>query len=305
MAQQVLPNGLSDLVSLVLEDWTWDELPSEDADIWNALIYPIFLGATVRTAQANYVKQVLWEFLEFDAARLVPNDPIWSRRVLATVNEELQTIRGTPGEGLKRAILTIASREIESLDLSRTIGTALNFLNITGLNVPMIVNLQNDYSQTLELVDLAARSIHNVRYVKAVLWLYSCGIAEDLVPPNNHVVRFLHECGYPGFGWSREPVDDWQIFTPACRYMREVARQVGVELDRNITPKQAQAAVWYLQTCRGLLHVSQRRQLTPAELINFLNAQGLTVNELGAILDDVERLEGLAADLNAFFRMML
>jgi hypothetical protein len=41
------------LVSLVVEDWTWGELPREEADIWNALIYPIFLGATIRTEQAN------------------------------------------------------------------------------------------------------------------------------------------------------------------------------------------------------------------------------------------------------------
>ena len=90
--------------------------------------------------------------------------------------------------------MQIASREVESLDLGRTLGTALDFFNLTRLNVQIITNLQNDYSQTQELVDLAARSTHNVRYVKAVLWLYSCGIAEDLVPPNSYVTRFLHEC---------------------------------------------------------------------------------------------------------------
>lgn len=301
----MLPEGFSDLVSLLLEDWTWDELPREDAEIWNALIYPIFLGATIRTAQANYVKQVLWDFVEFNAAHSVPNDPVWSRRVLAAINAGLQTIRGTPGEGLKKAILQLAFREVESLNLSRTIGDALNFLNLTGLNVQIIANLQNDYSQTQELVDLAARSIYNVRYVKAVLWFYSCGIAEDLVPPNSHVTRFLHECGYPGFGWSSEPVDDWQVFTPACRYMREVAQQVGTELKRRVTPKQAQAAVWYLQTCRGLLPAGHRKQLTPLELIDFLNSQGWTVRQLGDALDDVERLESLASDLRAFCRILL
>ena len=45
--------------------------------------------------------------------------------------------------------------------------------------------------------------IYNVRYTKGVLWLYSCGIAEDLAPPNNHTIKFLDECGYPGFGWLK------------------------------------------------------------------------------------------------------
>jgi hypothetical protein len=301
---RALPDGFSELVSLVVKNWTLDNLPENDSDIWEAIIYPIFLGPTVRSAQANYAKQVLWGFIEFDAAHTVPNDPIWSRRVLAAINNELQSVAGTPGEGLKRAILQTTSREVESLNLSRTIGTALDFFNIAHLNVQVIINLQNDYPNTLELVDLAARLIYNVRYVKAVLWLYSCGIAEDLAPPNNHTTKFLDECGYPGFGWSRDPIEDSQIFTPACRYMKEVARQVETELNQRITPKQAQSAVWYLQTCRGLINVAHKRRLTPAQLIDFLDTQGLTIDQLGGDLDDVERIGGLSSDLTSFYRTL-
>ena len=125
----------------------------------------------------------------------------------------------------------------------------------------MIKSLQHDAKATFDFVDLAARSIHNVRYIKAVLWLYGCGIAEDLVPPNAHVTRFLHECGYKGFGWSKEPVDDWQIFTPACQCMRDMAKKVETELKRPITAKQTQAAVWYLQTCRGLLPTNRKQRV--------------------------------------------
>ena len=54
----------------------------------------------------------------------------------------------------------------------------------------MIIDLQNDYSNTQEIVDLAARSVHNVTVCKGcTVALNSCGIAEDLVPPNNHVTR--------------------------------------------------------------------------------------------------------------------
>lgn len=300
----MLPEGFSNLVGLTIEDWNWDELPRTDSDIWDALLYPIFLGATVRSAQANYVKGVLSDLLEFEAAHAVPNDPIWSGRVLGIIEAELENIEGTVGEGLKRAILRVAAREVESLDLSRTIGTALEFFDIAGINVQTITNLQDDYAGTLDLVDLAARFIHKVRYVKGVLWLYACGIAEDLVPPNAHVTRFLHECGYPGFGWSREPAGDWQVFTPACNCMRDVARQVGTELNQTITPKQAQAAVWYLQTCRGLLPASYRRQLNPLELIDFLNSQRWSIQQLGNKLDDVEQLESLASNLKAFCNLL-
>jgi hypothetical protein len=295
----VLPEGFSDLVKLVIEDWNWDELPKQRSEIWNALLYPIFLGATVRSAQAAYVKKILEDTIEFKAAQTVPTDPVWSKKALSIINNEMNSINGTPGEGFKRAILQIAAREIESLDLSRTIGTALDFFDKYGITAPKIKSLQNDAKGTLDLVDLTAREIHNVRYIKGVLWLYGCGIARDLVPPNSHITRFLNECGYPGFGWSRDPPDDWQIFTPACKCMRDVAQQVATELKQPITSKQAQTAVWYLQTCRGLLPQGYARQLTPLTLIDFLKAQKWDIRRLSMMLDDVEQLESLASDLKA------
>lgn len=295
----MLPEGFSDLVKLVIEDWNWDELPKQRSEIWNALLYPIFLGATVRSAQAAYVKKILEDTIEFKAAQTVPTDPVWSKKALSIINNEMNSINGTPGEGFKRAILQIAAREIESLDLSRTIGTALDFFDKYGITVPKIKSLQNDAKGTLDLVDLTAREIHNVRYIKGVLWLYGCGIARDLVPPNSHITRFLNECGYSGFGWSRDPPDDWQIFTPACKCMRDVAQQVATELKQPITSKQAQTAVWYLQTCRGLLPQGYARQLTPLTLIDFLKAQKWDIRRLSMMLDDVEQLESLASDLKA------
>ena len=295
----MLPEGFSDLVKLVIEDWNWDELPKQRSEIWNALLYPIFLGATVRSAQAAYVKKILEDTIEFKAAQTVPTDPVWSKKALSIINNEMNSINGTPGEGFKRAILQIAAREIESLDLSRTIGTALDFFDKYDITAPKIKSLQNDAKGTLDLVDLTAREIHNVRYIKGVLWLYGCGIARDLVPPNSHITRFLNECGYPGFGWSRDPPDDWQIFTPACKYMRDVAQQVATELKQPITSKQAQTAVWYLQTCRGLLPQGYARQLTPLTLIDFLKAQKWDIRRLSVMLDDVEQLESLASDLKA------
>jgi hypothetical protein len=246
------------------------------------------------------VKEVLGDFIEFDAAKAVPDDPIWSKRVLKAIGAEVASIGGTPGEGFKRAILRIVARDVESLDLSLTIGTALKFLDDYNVNVQKIKSLENNYNETLDLVDMAARKIHNVRYIKAVLWFYGCGIAKDLVPPNAHVIRFLDECRYPGFGWSRDMPADWQVLTPACKCMRDVAKQVGAELERTITPKQAQAAVWYLQTCRGLLPRGYKNKLTPLSLIDFLGIQKWDIPQLDQKIVDVEQLEGLTADLKSF-----
>jgi uncharacterized membrane protein (DUF2068 family) len=81
--------------------------------------------------------------------------------------------------------------------------------------------------------------------------------------------------------------------------MRDVAQQVATELRQLITPKQAQTAVWYLQTCRGLLPQGYARQLTPLTLINFSKAQKWDIQRLSQMLDDVEQLDSLASDLKA------
>jgi hypothetical protein len=302
----MLPEGFSDLVAVTIENWDWDVLPEEDAEVWDALLYPVFLGRTVRSAQASYVKEVLDSYLTMDAARTIRTDPYWSKKVMKTINSELGSIAGTPGEGLKRAILNTVAQDVRNLNLSRTLDTALSFFERFDIDVAKIKNIRNDDNGTKELVDYATREIYNVSYIKAVLWLYDCGIAYNLVPPNSHVKRFLAECGYPGFGWSRddEP-EDWQIFALACNKMSEVAQQVATGLNKHISAKQAQAAVWYLQTCRGLLPRKYARRLSPRTLIDFLQNQRWDIGELAERLSDVEKLEGLTEDLKNFLEATL
>jgi len=302
----MLPKGFSDLVAITIENWDWDVLPEEDVEVWNALLYPVFLGRTVRSAQANYVKEVLDPYLTTGEVQAVRTDAYWSKKVMRTINSELGSIAGTPGEGLKKAILNTVAQDVQNLDLSRTLDTALSFFERFDVNVAKIRNIRNDDNETKELVDYATREIYNVSYIKAVLWLYDCGIAYNLVPPNSHVKRFLAECGYPGFGWSRdgEP-EDWQIFALACNKMSEVAMQVATELNQHISAKQAQAAVWYLQTCRGLLPRKYARQLSPRNLINFLQNQRWDIGQLAVRLSDVEKLEGLTEDLKNFLEPII
>lgn len=296
----MLPEGFSHLVAISIESWDWDVLPEEDAQVWDALLYPVFLGRTVRSAQAGYVKEVLDSYLRMEAARDVRTDPYWSKKILKRIDLELSSISGTPGEGLKRAILNTVAQDVQSLDLSRTIHTALSFFERFDINAEKIRSIQNDNDATNELVVCAAKEIYNVSYIKAVLWLYDCGIAYNIVPPNSHIKRFLAECGYPGFGWSRDEPEDWQIYALANAKMSEVAQQVAVELGQPITPKQAQAAVWYLQTCRGLLSRKYARRLSPQTLIDFLQYQRWNIDRLTERLNNIERLENLAEDLKMF-----
>lgn len=303
MGIEILPEGFSDLVALSVEYWDWDVLSESDEEVWDSLMSQIFLGSTVRSAQAKYVKEVLDTFISYNVAWEVDTEG-WSNKLLDRIREETARIPNTRGEGYKRGILNLVEQDVADLKVSRTIYHALNFFNNHGICMDKILRIENDLRETENLVDLASREIYNVSYVKAVLWLYGCGIARELAPPNAHVINFLRQYGYLGPAWGgydRPP--DWQIFSVLCDRIREVARQVSEKLGEQITPKQAQAAVWYLQTCRGLLSRQYSGRLSPRRLIGFLEYQGWEIGDLEEAILDVERLDDLVEDLKSFIKL--
>ena len=299
----MLPTRFSELVALSLEHWNWDVLPENDGEGWDALMSQIFLGATVRSAQAKYVKEALDGFISYDVAWEVDTED-WSSRVLDRIGEERARIPNTPGESYKAGILGLVEQDVADLKVSRTIYHALIFFKNNGVCCNKILDIENDLAETNDLVDLASRSIFNVSFVKAVLWLYSCGIARELVPPNAHVINFLRQNGYLGSAWSgydRPP--DWQIYSILCDRMRDVSNQVSIELGERVTPKQAQSGVWYLQTCKSLLSSHYSGRLNPGKLIDFMEYQNWTIEDLAEAIVDVEKLENLEESLKAYVRL--
>jgi len=299
----MLPSRFSDLVALSLEQWDWDVLPENDGEVWDALMSQIFLGATVRSAQARYVKEALDEFISYDVAWEVDTED-WSSGFLDRIGEEIARISNTPGESYKAGILGLVEQDVADLKVSRTIYDALIFFDCDGVCIKKILDIENDLAETNDLIDSASRSVFNVSYVKAVLWLYSCGIARELVPPNAHVINFLKQSGYLGSTWSgydRPP--DWQIYSVLCDRMRNVSNQVSIELGERVTLKQAQSGIWYLQTCKSLRSSHYSGRLNPGKLIDFLEHQNWTIEDLAEAILDVEKLENLEESLKAYIRL--
>ena len=110
----MLPSGFSDLVTISVEYWDWDILPKRDEDVWDSLMSQIFLGSTVRSAQAKYVKEVLDPFISYDVAWKADTDG-WSDRLLDRIREEKARIPNTPGESYKRVILNLVEQDVANL----------------------------------------------------------------------------------------------------------------------------------------------------------------------------------------------
>ena len=82
--------------------------------------------------------------------------------------------------------------------------------------------------------------------------------------------------------------------------MTGIADSVALDLDRPVSAKQAQAAVWYLQTCRGLISRNNRGKMNPSRLIDFLTYQRWDIKDLENAILDVELIGDLETALNSF-----
>lgn len=82
--------------------------------------------------------------------------------------------------------------------------------------------------------------------------------------------------------------------------MCEVAKTVSKDLEKEVTAKQSQLAVWYLQTSRGLLHRKYAKLLTPNMLIDFLKTRNWNTEDLSERLTDIEQLDELTQDFKIF-----
>lgn len=293
-----IPEGFPDLVGAVIkEDWGWDELPKKDSDIWNALHGPLFIGKYIRSAQTSYVKNILSRYLTPSEVQKAQNQK-WGEKVLRVINAELDAIQDTPGESLKRTILKNVRENITSTNLIETLCEAFQFLKDHNVNVDKIKQIHDDYDKTIDIVDRATREIYNVGYTKAVLWLYNCGIANDLAPPNHQNRRFLKECGL-GVGDD----EDRMIFAPLCNNMRKVAKIVSKQLNKTVTAKQTQLAAWYLESCGGLPGMKgYKNRLTPRVLLDFLERYGWDVDNMDEKLNDIEQVGKLGEKLRNFLR---
>jgi hypothetical protein len=301
-----LPDGFYDLVELYTKSSRRTSLPKSVYDVWDALIYPLFLGENTRSAQASYVCDMLHnDFLTYRKAKKALNDPSWSKKVASALNHRLSSIKGSNAEGYKRAILALLRNQAERGELIETITSAIDFFNIYKPIHKYIDKIKKDTDAQKEFVVLSARGIFNVGIIKSVIWLYSCGIGKEIVPPTSHIRRFLSESGISYFDWSLNGMSDEEAFAPACRYISDIANSCTILIGKKITPKEIQNAVWYYETCKSLIaHSKLSKHLTPRNLIQYLNSNNWTLRNLGDIIDDIERIDDLSQSIKDFLKQL-
>lgn len=309
-----LPSKFPALVGAVIDTWKESELPANKEEIWEALMYPMFLGQNVRSAQASYIKNVLSNYVSMEEARKLGEESGWRDRVLEKINSKLINIDGTLGEGYKSGILNSVKNQVENYELSRSLLDGVNYIDDNNIDAQKVEDLKFDRDQQIKLVVLASQNVHNVGLIKSVLWFYNCGIAKRLAPPNSHVKGFLKDCNV-SLSFNDLTEEEIEVLGGKNRArgilysvsdkMEEVTQKVESNLSKPLTVREVQSAVWFLQTCKKLDRVKYlHTDVTPERLLKFLDEHNWNMSDLSERLNDVERLDGVGEKLRNFLQSL-
>ncbi len=276
-------------------------MPVHTSEIWDALIYPSFLGKEVRSAQAAYLSDLLMGHLDYTERGAATSDTKWGATVQADIDAERRIVpAGSFGARFKRPALASAEKLLRSGDLANMVSTADSFFRRHRITPTLVASIAPYRSRQMDLVTAAATDIAHFGPVKAVLWLHDFGLGQDFAPPNLHIRHFLREQGFSDASLD-DDADGMHALSVVCQRAREVASLVGRDVGRIVSARLCQHAAWLWETCRGLLashHKASR--LTVRRLLKFLDSREWTPETLADEVGNIERIEIIEQDLASF-----
>ncbi len=277
------------------------ELPDSVEAIWAGLIYPAFLGAQTRSAQAAFLSDLLGDHLDYPGRSSARVDPHWSGTALDTIQAVRATIPpGSPGAQMKRVALHQAEKLLKTGDLANMVVSADDFFSTRGVNPALLRTMLPSITKQEAFIVDAASGIHLFGITKATLWLYDCDLGAEVAPPNPQIRRFLKEWGFKDSSLDPD-ADDYHAFPIACTRIREVAVDVSARLGRTASARRCQHAAWLWQTCVGLLAFHRKgSRLSVGKLLDFLDSEGWTPETLDDQVGRVDTVEDLGNRLAAF-----
>lgn len=300
MPQRPSIEGFSELVGRFRPEGV-PEFPRHTSEIWDALIYPTFLGKEMRSAQAAYLSDLLKGHLDYPSRGSATSDPHWGEKIQADIDAARRSIPpGSAGARFKRPALASAEKLLRNGGLANMVSSADSFFGGHRVTPALVSAIASDRSRQLNLVTAAATEIAQFGPVKAVLWLHDFELGSDLAPPNLHIRHFLRE-----YGFSDASLDDdtesLHALSVACQRMGEVASQVSHDLGRTVTVRLCQHVAWLRETCSALLAPHRKAsRLTIRRLLDFLDSRGWAPETLADEVGDIERIEIVEQDLASF-----
>ncbi|AKJ38525.1 hypothetical protein [Methanosarcina barkeri] len=289
-----IPSDFEKLVNRVEETWDKPGMITDDDSLWYNFCIAALLGGNLTDAEVNYEFNILNKYRLLDREKL---DYGW----IMTAKTHLLAEKEAVEEPNKRGkIAAINKLDAGITDIEIILKSADSVFNSIKLNAEYIQSISEDLDQQKNLLVEVASSneaykiiglksawhknkIYGIAYTKALIWLHNCGICLDLIPNNNHSIKFLEEC-------KVHTTNDFFVvnthFSSICELIKADIYFAGI-------------ALWYYEATRSLVPSNFRNQYSPKKLIKIMDKNNLDLNDISDMIADIERVEELKSLLKS------
>lgn len=285
-------------------------VPTSKEELWDAFLFPLFIGRDRNGRQAAYAEKVLRDHLSFEQARLARTDANWRMELLAKVDLTISRLGTTARAGSKRKILEDVRVEVVGPSFANTLAGMSGFVD--SFDSKLVSDMRGDFDREYRFVveSLDSDVTPGVSYTKFVLWLQSVNSAWTLTPPSGPVRWALdsRDLGFTGtnpYRWGedageQEIVNEDRVkFGTFCTCYRNLCSELAPKVGPNLTPMETQTAAWIFGSTHGLLPPRSRaaNRLSCEALLEYVDSQGLTLRQYVQRVLDIDRAGAIERDL--------
>lgn len=297
-----LPNGFVELVEIVEKERSALPQKVSPKNLWSDFCYCALFGPGRIEAETSYVYQILDK--NGMLARKILREYGWVSKAETILNKELKKVKEPAKDKKKAAVRKVLAR---IWDLHETLAKADEVFNSLGITPTVLKQKEKEGKVGDVLASLVhigealenPNKIPDVGYTKAVLWLHSCGVGKDYAPDNNHMIRFLNECGYIASEWSGDSYirKDYDVL---MNYLKKVANEVNKKTSNKYCVAEVSHAIFYYESTKSLLGNKYKKYYDPATMLSFLENKKWNINDLAKWLFDIELVDELKYELENF-----
>lgn len=285
-------------------------IPKAPTKLWEAFLFPMFIGARRRAAQASYAVDVLRHFVSLPQARKAQDDAEWSVKLQSRLASALRNLGDTPPDGLKRSVLRDIEDEVTNGKLANMAAGMASFID--RLEPDRLKTIRGDLDLEFQFVEdaVGSHSMPGVGYTRFVIWMHSCNTGWTLTPPSGPVRWAVHspDIGYKGSlvgRWGDDEavselgLEERQAFGALCTQYNALTREVQPMVDPSLKPVETQNAAWYLGATHASLgaDAKAKAKFSAKKLVRYLDQRGWSVETYSSEISDIDRCLPLIEDL--------
>lgn len=296
-----IPNGFIELLQTTVTNLENYQKTDSDEEIWSNFCWCSLLGHTSKDAEVNYAFDILDNEGLFEKDIII--EPDWEELVFEMISDGI-SFAEEPNANEKITAL----KKIDTLELAVTLKSAIEIFERLDINKDRFDNITPK-----EEMDMLSRIVYipesymltnnnkipNIGYTKAILWFHSCGIGLDLAPDNNYSTRFLNECKLTS-GDTGRLIENFSF--PIIKSGMEATKNyIKQKASKTYFIAQISRSVFYYESTKSLISKKKHKErYSPLHLLNFLDINGISINQMRECLNNIERVTSLQEALDDY-----